>query len=240
MEPMASIVIPMYRDRATIGTTLDALAVFFGTAGWNAEVIVVNDGGTDGGVEIVKEKMKLHAHLRLIDRAVNRGKGFTVREGMTAATGKHIFFTDADLPYGTEPIVKMLALLQNGTADMVLANRNIAETAKKPSWARQITHVVYSYFVRSLIPINFSDTLAGLKGITKDAARIIIPKLTIDRFSFDVELLLAAKRAGLKIQEVPVSLKNVGASNLRIRRDAPEMMWEIVQIWLKDKKGQYR
>ncbi|OGH70084.1 MAG: hypothetical protein A2754_00680 [Candidatus Magasanikbacteria bacterium RIFCSPHIGHO2_01_FULL_47_8] len=240
MEPLASIVIPMFRDRATIGATLDALALFLGTTGWSAEVIIVNDGGTDGGVEIVKEKMKQRAFLKLIDRAVNRGKGFTVREGIAAARGNFIFFTDADLPYGTEPILKMLELLRNGAADVVLANRNIAETAKKPSWARQITHVIYSYFVRSLIPITFSDTLAGLKALTKSAAQRIIPKLTIDRFSFDVELLLAAKRAGFRIQEVPVSLKNVGTSNLRIRRDAPEMIREIVQIFLKDKKGQYR
>lgn len=205
-----------------------------------AEIIIINDGGQDHGVAIVREKMQKYPMIKLIDRNTNRGKGFSVREGLHAATGDLIFYTDADLPYLTEPIKKMLNYLKRGEADLVLANRDLsADTQERPSVARQITHIIYSLFVRTLTPIPFTDTLAGLKGMNKKTVRAVIPKLTIDRFSFDVELLLLAQKAGCRIKEIPVSLQNVGASNLSIRKDAPSMIREVIKISWQNRRGHY-
>lgn len=241
MPPLLSIIVPIYHDCAKIGGTIGSLANFIQTNGWEAELIIVNDGSNDGGVAIVEEKKKKISFLKLINRTQNRGKGYSVREGMAVATGDFVFFTDADLPYLTEPIKKMLAIMKNNEADILIANRNLSPgiDGKKPGWSRQITHIVYSYFVRLFVPIPFSDTLAGLKGMRREVIQSVVPKLTIDRFSFDVELLVAAQVAGFKIKELPVSLKNVGRSNLNIRRDAPEMIKEILQIWRCYKKGYY-
>lgn len=239
-KPAVSIVIPIYRDATKIGRTIETLVNFLSKENIEAEIIIVNDGGQDGGVKIVQAKMKMYPLIKLIDRQINRGKGFSVREGLRAATGDFIFYTDADLPYLTQPIKKMLDCLKKGEADFVLANRDLsADQQEQPGWPRQITHIIYSFFVRLLIPIPFSDTLAGLKGMHKKTVQAIVPKLTIDRFSFDVELLLLAQKAGCGIKEIPVSLKNVGKSNLSIRRDAPTMIREVVKIFLQNKRGLY-
>ena len=242
MSLLLSIVVPMYHDQAKIGSTIESLADLIKINSWEAELIIINDGGSDVGVAIVEEKMKKIPFLRLITRSKNRGKGYTVREGITAATGDYIFFTDADLPYLTEPIKKMLNVMKSGEADMVLVNRDLPPKIdhEQPAWPRLITHAIYSHFVRFFIPFNFSDTLAGLKGMRREVAYRGLPKLTIDRFSFDVELLLAAQIAGFKIKELPASLKNVGKSNLNIRRDAPKMIKEILQIWWQHKKKRYQ
>src|SRR3989344_344755 len=131
--------------------------------------------------------------------------------------------------------------LKNKEADLILANREFYKTDyhKKTSLPRHITHKIYSFFVRTLLPIEFCDTLAGLKGMRKEIAAAIVPKLTIDRFSFDVELLLIAKKMGVKIMEMPVSLKNVGKSNLSITKDAPQMAKDIIKIFIQNKKGMY-
>ena len=243
MQPSISIIIPIYSDQEKIGPTLEALADFFNTEKFNesgSEVIVVNDGGRDNGVPIVQEKIKKYPFIKLINREENRGKGFTVRQGLKIAAGNFIFYTDADLPYLTAPIKKMLDILKNGRADLVLVNRDLsAEHNKKPSFARQITHIIYSLFVRSLTKLPFSDTLAGLKGMSSKTVRLVAPKLTIDRFSFDAELLFVAQKSGLKIKEVPVSLENVGKSNLKITKDAPQMAMEVLKIWYRNKQGGY-
>ena len=232
MLPSVSIVIPIYRDKEKIGSTIDLLADFMAKQGWNAELIIVR---------IVEEKKNLHPFIKLINRTINKGKGYTVREGLATAKGDFLFFTDADLPYLTKPIATMFKLLNTGKTDLVLASRDQSdEQVTKPNWPRQITHVFYSHFVRFFIPIPFSDTLAGLKGMRQEVARVILPELTVDRFSFDVELILATQIAGFKITELPVSLKNVGKSNLNIRRDAPKMIEEIWHIWRNYKKGHYR
>ena len=231
----------MYRDGTKIGQTLEALVSFLNEENLKAEIIVVNDGGQDDGTEKVREKMRAYPIIKLIDRKINRGKGFSVREGLAASKGDFAFYTDADLPYLTNPIKEMMQCLKRGEADLVLANRELSidTIKKKPNLFRQMTHIMYSYLVRMLIPIPFSDTLAGLKAMNRKTLQKIIPKLTIDRFSFDVELILAAQKAGCVIKEIPVALKNVGKSNLSIRRDAPKMLWEVIRICLRNKKGLY-
>lgn len=241
MKHFISIIVPIYHDCATIGNTIDTLISFFKIENLNAEIIIVNDGGKDNGVKIVQEKIKKYPLIKLINRKENKGKGYSVREGLKAAEGYFIFYTDADLPYLTEPIRKMLDLLKNKEADLILANREFYKNDyhEKTNLPRHITHKIYSLFVRTLLPIEFHDTLAGLKGMRKETAAAIIPKLSIDRFSFDVELLLAAKKMSFKIMEIPVSLKNTGKSNLSITKDAPQMAKDIIKIFVQNKKGMY-
>lgn len=236
-----SIIIPIFHDKNKIEGTLAALADFFNSEKLSGEIIVVNDGGNDGGAQVVKNKAREFPFIRLIDNPVNRGKGYAVRCGFKEAVGNHIFFTDADLPYLTAPIKTMLSLLSGGTADMTLANRDLSSDEKdlRLPWPRQITHLIYSRVVRLLIPIKFTDTLAGLKGMRREVLKTVIDKLTIDRFSFDVELLLAAQQMGFKIIEVPVSLRNVGKSNLKIRSDAPQMFTDVLKIFLQYRRGFY-
>lgn len=241
MEKTISIIVPVYNDRAKIGNTIEQLIKFFNTENLNGEIIIISDGGHDNSSQVVQNKINQHPKLiRLINRQINKGKGYTVREGIKIAQGDFIFYTDADLPYLTYPIKEMLILLRTGVADMILASRDLEQTQdEKPGWLRQLTHIIYSHFVRALIPIPFSDTLAGLKGMTRHVATTILPRLTIERFSFDVELLLVAIKYNFRIYELPVSLKNVGRSNLNIRRDAPIMIKEIIKIWYQLKQGYY-
>ncbi len=237
----ASIIIPIYRDSKNIAETIDTLMNFLHTEQIQAEVIVVNDGGEREGVHIIQKKMEIWPTLSLIDRTVNKGKGYTVREGMQKAQGTYIFFTDADLPYTAKPIRTMLTMLSSRQADLIIANRNLptGERDEKPSPPRRLAHIIYSWFIRFLLPIRFTDTLAGLKAIRKEVMDAILPKLTIDRYSFDVEIILATLRTGFTVKEIPVSLRNIGHSNLAIRRDAPQMIREVIHIWNRDRKGAY-
>lgn len=241
MQKTISIIVPIYSDEKTIGNTIEQLILFYKIQHLTGEIIVVNDGGKDRGVEIVKEKMKQHSAVKLIERAINRGKGYSVREGLAAAQEEYIFYTDADLPYGTNPILHILEMLNQKKADMVLVNRETStvDYYKHTSIPRHITHIIFSLFVRTLIPIRFHDTLAGLKGMRREVVRTILSKLSIDRFSFDVELILAAQKAGFFVKDIPVTLENAGVSNLTIARDAPQMAKDIIKIFMRNVLGKY-
>lgn len=235
-----SIIIPIYNDALTIGGTIDSLLNFFIAENLDGELVIVSDGGKEDGIQVVKEKMRGSPAIRLVDRKENRGKGFSVREGMGKAAGKIIFYTDADLPYGTEAIKQMYNKLALSEADLILANRNLlgSEGMSKSSLARKLTHIIYSIFVGSLV-FEFSDSLAGLKGMTRETAATILPHLTIDRFSFDVEFILLAKKLGLRIAELPVKMRESGKSNLKILFDGPVMIKDVLKIVWRDRLGFY-
>lgn len=239
--PEISIVIPVYNDEAAIGKSLRLLTDFINLGGLNAEVLIINDGGKDKTLETVKNEMQKFPFIKLIDRKKNKGKGFTVREGFGAAQGDIILFTDADLPYGTKYFEKFIEAINSG-ADLAIANRNLLKFMKEkksPGLLRTLNHWGTIFFVKMLLGLPFSDTQAGLKGIKKEAAMRLLPKLTIDRYAFDLELLVAAKKSNFKIAEIPVALENVGSSHINILRDTLEALRDALKIWWRIKKGLY-
>lgn len=235
-----SIIIPIHNDVNTIGQTIDNVLRFFDVEKLLGEIVVVNDGGQENGVEVVKEKMKNTDRVRMIDRKENKGKGFSVKEGIGQSTGRFVFYTDADLPYGTEYIKQMYQKLQAEECDLILANRNLSNDGamKKVPLIRKITHVIYAFFVGALI-VKFSDTQAGLKGMNRKIAETIVPRLTIDRFAFDVELILLTQKNGFKISELPVVLQQSGKSNLKIIFDSPQMIRDVFTILKNNRAGLY-
>lgn len=233
LAPEISIIIPVYNDAAHIGKSIDALKLFIETENLNAEIIIINDGGEDATAKIVEDKIKMYEAARFINRRENKGKGYSVREGIRAASGKFMIFTDADLPYGTKYFKTIIEKLKSD-ADLVLANRNLRGSPanqKNLSILRKLTHWGFAFLVRRLLNLEFTDTQAGLKGIKKEASSRILPKLKIDRYAFDLELLLAAKKAGLKIKEIPVVLENVGQSNINVFKDSFQMFKDILKIY---------
>lgn len=231
-----SIIIPVYNDSAHIGKSVDTLTDWMHAGKINAEIIIINDGGLDETAKIIEEKSKKYPEIKFLNRPENKGKGASVREGMRAASGEIILFTDADLPYGTKHFKQMIEELKSGT-DLIIANRNMLSNitacrqAGHLSPIRHLTHWGFNFLVSRFLYLEFSDTQAGLKGLTKKAADQILPKLKIDRFAFDLELLVKAKRAGLKIKEVPVILENVGKSNISVAKDSLQMLKDILKIY---------
>ena len=219
-----------------IGKSIDRLTNFLGAENFNAEIIVINDGGWDKTAEIISAKSQNNPAIKFIDRKMNLGKGASVREGISAASSNIIIFTDADLPYGTKHFKEMIEFLRSWKADLVIANRHLWSTWQVDqfgiSTVRRLTHWSFGFLVRNLLHLRFSDTQAGLKGMSHKAAGVILPKLNINGFAFDLELLVEAQKAGLKIQEVPVVLENAGQSNIKIARDSLRMLIDIIKIWL--------
>lgn len=235
MAPKISIIIPVYNDATHIGKSIDALENFLNSENINAEIIIVNDGGKDATAKIVEDRIQKYPRVHFINRNVNKGKGYSVREGVKASFGDFIIFTDADLPYGTRYFKTIIEFLKSG-ADLVIANRNLIFNVKTSTSnigaARRFTHWGFAFLVRRLLNLEFSDTQAGLKGIKREAAFKILPKLKMDRYAFDLELLVEVQKAGLKIQEIPVVLENAGQSNIKIARDSFRMFIDIIKIWL--------
>src|SRR3954468_24146010 len=133
-DPHYSIVIPAYNESARIGKTLDAVLKCVHSRGWAAEVIVVNDGSTDRTAEIVREFARRDPIVHLLENPSNRGKGFSVRNGILAGRGEIVMFTDADLSSPIEEAERLFAAIHEG-ADIAIGSRWLEvsrQTIKQP------------------------------------------------------------------------------------------------------------
>src|ERR1700691_206658 len=125
--PQYSIVIPAYNEAARIPATLDAVVACIRSRGWSAEVIVVDDGSRDATAEVVRAFAAGAPEVRLLQNSANRGKGFSVRNGLLGALGEIVMFTDADLSAPIEEAERLFAAIAGG-ADIAIGSPRLVRT----------------------------------------------------------------------------------------------------------------
>ena len=240
LEPTYSIVIPAYNESTRLAASLEKVLAYVHAQGWDAEVIVVNDGSRDNTAEIVRSFAAKDPVLRLLENPGNRGKGYSVRNGMLNARGKILLFSDADLSSPIEEAPKLLQALEEG-ADIAIGSRWLrAETqTQRQPLHRQLFGRIFNLMLRITLGLKFKDTQCGFKAFKKLAADAIFPLQKIERWGFDPEILFLAKRYGLRVAEVPVSWAHDHRSKINPLRDGARMFWELMQVRINSMSGKY-
>jgi glycosyltransferase involved in cell wall biosynthesis len=235
-----SIVIPAYNESARIRATLDKVLAHIGERGWNAEVLIVNDGSSDDTAQIVQQYASQHPALRLLENPGNRGKGYSVRNGMLHASGEWMLFSDADLSSPIEEADKLIAALADG-ADVVMGSRWLRkelQTQPQPLY-RQFYGRIFNVALRIILGLHYRDTQCGFKAFTRQSTDLIFPLQHIERWGFDPELLFLARKFGLKVEEVPVKWAHREGTRLNPLRDGLRMFLEILKIRWYSLTGKY-
>jgi len=241
-EICISVVIPAYNEERMIGQTVTALLEHLVCAGARYEVIVVDDGSQDETAQRVESIVRAGWPITLLKNESNLGKGYSVRRGMLSARGRHVFFMDADYSYPVHELDKMLLQLRNGY-DLAIGSRALPESnlEVRPPLLRYLAGQIYSALIGLLVFGGISDTQCGFKGLRREVVRDLLPRLTLNDFAFDVELLFLARKYGYRIQAVPVTLRfNADSSKIRLVRDSLHMFWDLLKIRWNDARGRYK
>ena len=193
--PQYSIIIPAYNESARLGATLDRVLDHVADQQWDAEIIVVDDGSRDDTAEMVRARAKANPALRLIENPGNRGKGYSVRNGMLNATGEVRLFTDADLSAPIEEADKLFAAIHEG-ADIAIGSRWLQPDtqAQRQSLLRQFYGRTFNLVLRLLLGLRFKDTQCGFKAFSRSSTQELFSRQTIEGWGFDAELLFLAQR----------------------------------------------
>jgi dolichyl-phosphate beta-glucosyltransferase len=240
LHPVYSIVIPAYNESARLGTTLERVLTYVRDQGWDAEVIVVNDGSRDDTADIVRRFAATHPVLRLVENLGNRGKGYSVRNGMLHARGRIVLFSDADLSSPIEETPKLLKALEAG-ADIAIGSRWLrAETqTQRQPLHRQIFGRIFNLLLRITLGLKFKDTQCGFKAFNQRSVHAIFPLQKIERWGFDPEILFLARKFGFKVQEVAVVWGHSGGTRIHPLIDGSRMFLEMLHIRWNDLTGKY-
>jgi len=235
-----SIVIPAYNEGQRIAATLEKVLAYVHQQGWDAELIVVNDGSRDNTAEIVQEFAQKNPILRLIENPGNHGKGYSVRNGILNSRGDIVVFSDADLSSPIEEMPKLLQALSAG-ADIAIGSRWLrAELqTQRQSLLRQLFGRVFNLLLRITLGLQFKDTQCGFKAFTRRAAQEILPLQRIERWGFDPEILFLARQFGFRVVEVPVRWGHVGGTRINPVLDGAKMFGEMLRIRWYSITGKY-
>lgn len=238
--PRVSIVIPAFNEEKRLERNLHHVLACTAQRHWDAEILVVNDGSTDGTADIVKHWMRTHPELCLIDNPGNRGKGFSVRNGLLQASGQIVMFTDADLSAPLEEAEFLFAAIENG-ADVAIGSRWLdrqKQTRHQPLYRRFFGRC-YNRLTRTVMGLPYKDTQCGFKAFRRQAAQLIFRLQTIERWGFDPEILFIAQKLNFRVVEVPVTWGHDERSRISYLRDGTQMLREMAQIRRNSLRGRY-
>ena len=239
-SPQLSIVVPAYNESARIENALGRVMECVEKQGWDAEVLVVDDGSTDATPEIVHRWMQKYPRLHLIQNEGNRGKGYSVRNGLLQAAGEVVMFTDADLSAPMEEAERLFAALADG-ADVAIGSRwldRTRQTIHQPLYRRFFGRC-FNWVTRLVMGLPFKDTQCGFKAFKRGAAQIIFRLQRIERWGFDPEILFIARKLGYDIREVPVTWGHDERSRMSYLKDGMKMLEEMAIIRTNSLVGRY-
>jgi len=228
VTPRWSVVIPAFNEAHRLLPFLERVVAYFEGRDEPYEVIVVDDGSTDGTAELVEARNL--AAVRVLRLPANAGKGGAVRAGMLAARGAYRLFADADGATPIEELKRLEPILVAG-ADVVIGSRVLVDPGVSVTTRshRVAAGRLFNWLVARMGLRGIADSQCGFKAFTAPAAARLFEALSTEGFGFDVELLLRARAAGCRIVEVPVNWADQAGSKVGVLRHGPGMLWQIVQ-----------
>ena len=237
-----SVVIPAYNEEFRLPKTLNRSLEFLRAQSYSSEIIVVNDGSTDGTEVVVRQQSASPVPVKVIshpDRA-NHGKGAAVRLGIMQARGAYRLFMDADNSTTLDQVDRFWPLFSQGY-DVVIGSRALKDSVigTHQSRPKEIAGRIGNWFIRRAAVPGICDTQAGFKMVTAEKAGIIFPRLTIGRWGYDIEMLVIAREHGCRIAEVPITWINAPGSKVTMRSYL-QVLGEVLRIRKNLKAGKYR
>ena len=225
-----SVVIPMYNESSIIADTAKKLSEEMEKDFDSYEILFSDDGSKDGCTDMVRA-LELPC-VRVTGYEQNQGKGCAVRTAVMEAEGDIIMFTDADLAYGTKVISEAVKALEaDKDAGILIGSRNIGKDGYEGyTFLRKVASKVYIKVLCIVGGFDLTDSQCGCKAFRREAAREIFSKAKVNGFAFDFELILRAKKTGIKIIEMPVNIINHRESKIHIVRDSIRMLRDIRKI----------
>lgn len=240
-EVFLSVIVPAYNEVDRIGETVRRILRFLESRDYPAELIVVVDGGRAGSAaRTLTAAEGSRSKVTVLDNGENRGKGFSVRRGVSASRGRYVLFADADLSLPIEGSDRFLQALESGY-DVAIASRALPDSVERGGRQplRYALGRTFNWVVQRMLLPGIRDTQCGFKAFHGPAARRIFELQKVDRFGFDVELLRIARRLEMRIIELPVVCEYHASSSVRRLQDGVAMLSDLAVIIWNEWRGNY-
>ncbi len=217
-SPYLSVIIPAYKESKRIKNNLSEIEQYLNSKNYSYEVIVITDGSPDDTAEVAKAHASRMKNLRVIANPENHGKGYVVRQGLLEAKGELRVFLDADGSTSITHLDSFLPEFEKGY-DVVIGSRDVKGAyiqVHQPRY-REVMGDMGNWLIRIVLGLwTYPDTQCGFKMLTAKAAEDVASRMVVDRFGFDFELIILAKKAGFKIKQMPVRWMNEEGSTVTL------------------------
>lgn len=230
-HPKLSLIVPVYNEQGRIEASLNTIVSYLNGLDVSHEIILVDDGSSDGTLDLVRKAVDAGGSVRIVSYKPNMGKGYAVRQGVFAARGDYIAFTDIDLSAPIDQLEKLSAAIKDGY-DIAIGSRAVkgAQIPVHQPLYRELGGKTLNLLIRVLAVRGIKDTQCGFKLFRGVAARDIFSRCFINGWGFDVEVLYLARKLGYSVAEVPVKWSHMEGSKLHPFKGAMRVILDVVRM----------
>jgi dolichyl-phosphate beta-glucosyltransferase len=239
-RPHLSVVIPAYNEEERLDATLPVVDDYLRAHDLDAEIVVVDDGSTDGTSRIA-ESLLAGKRGRVLTTRENRGKGHAVRRGVLDVESRWVLITDADLSTPIEEHAKLAAIVRDRDLDGAIGSRGLPDSQVEIHQAlpRELMGKTFNRLMGAMTGLPYQDTQCGFKLLDRERTLPLFERMVVDRFAFDVELLFLCSRFGLRVAEIPIVWRNDPRTTVSPLTDAPRMLFDIARVRWRFRRGLY-
>lgn len=231
---LLSVIIPVHMQEKTITKDVDNIKKVLDNLRYKWEIIIVIDGRSDNSYKSLKKNN--NKQIKIFQLPQNKGKGFAVRFGMQQAKGDYVLFLDSGMEIDPNGISMLMEHLIWYEADIIVGSKRHPVSVVNYPLERKILSWGYYQLVKILFGIKVRDTQPGIKIFKKAVLEKVLPKLQINRYAFDIEMLAVARSLGfIRIYEAPIKMefKFFSLTNAATLKTIWEMFKDTLKVWYR-------
>jgi glycosyltransferase AglD len=228
-NPEVTAIIPVFNDRTSLEKALPLSIESLGRITQQFEIIVAEDGSSDGSADLVRDFSQRDARVRLLHSDVRLGRGKALNRAITDAKGDIVCYYDVDLATDMQHLPELVTAIRNG-AIISTGSRLLPTSDTVRTGGREIASRSYNFLVRLFLGSRVYDHQCGFKGFRREKILSVLPTIRSDHWFWDTEILVRAQRMGYTVAEFPIHWRAGKGTTVRMK-DVFSMGSSILRLW---------
>jgi hypothetical protein len=230
---MVSVVLPAYNESNRLEVAVAKISQTLKEDEYPYEIIIAEDGSTDGTAEKAEELAQKYSYVRHIHREKRLGRGAALNNAFRQCNGEVFVYMDSDLSTNLKSLKPLIDAIIVEGYDFSTGSRMLPESRVERTLRRSLSSKSYNFLVRHMLGSKLMDHQCGFKAFRKEAVSNLLGEVEATHWFWDTEILVRAHRHGFKIKEIPVEWTSGKDTKVNLAKDSWRMFWEVTNLWWK-------
>jgi hypothetical protein len=230
---LVSVVLPAYNEAKELETTVEKVSQTLKKTDYTYEIVIAEDGSTDGTAELSEQLTKKYQFVRHIHREKRLGRGTALNNAFRQCRGQVLVYMDLDLATDLKSLRPLIDAIVLECYEVSTGSRMLPESKVERSLRRSISSKSYNFLVRHMLGSKVKDHQCGFKAFKKEAVLPLLGEVEATHWFWDTEILVRAQRHCFKVKEIPVEWTSGVGTKVNLAKDSWSMFWQVTHLWWK-------
>jgi glycosyltransferase AglD len=232
-EVVVSVVLPAFNEADKLEPAVTKISQSLNDVGYPYEIVIAEDGSTDGTAQRAEELTKKYAFIKHIHREKRQGRGTALNNTFKQCRGEVFVYMDLDLATDLKALKPLVDAIKLEGYDFSTGSRLLPQSKVERSLRRDLSSKTFNFIVRHMLGSKVHDHQCGFKGFKREPTMLLLDEVEATHWFWDTEILVRAHRHGFKIKEIPVEWKSGAGTKVNLFKDSYSMFKQIVKLWWK-------